>query len=199
MKWSAEDERALRHLYPHHSNQYLSQYFGCSYSAIKNRATKLGLSKSPEYLASKPGCFRRGQESWNKGMKGLDIGGKETRFKKGDKPHNTMSIGSYRINKDGHLQQKISEARGSNSMRWRSVHELVWSEVNGLVPERHICVFKSGMKTNILEEITIDRVECISLDENMRRNTIHNYPPEIVEVTRLRGVLTRHINKRARV
>ncbi len=54
------------------------------------------------------------------------------------------------------------------------------------------------MKTNVLEEITIDRVECVSLAENMRRNTVHNMPKELVDVVRIRAVLTRHINRRTK-
>jgi hypothetical protein len=123
-------------------------------------------------------------------------GGEQTQFKPGQSPHNTAPIGSYRLDPDGTLQQKISDAKGSNSKRWRGVHELVWVAANGPMPPKHIAVFKPGMRTNVLEEITIDRVECISLAENMKRNTVHNLPPQLVEVVRLRGVLTRHINQR---
>lgn len=130
-------------------------------------------------------------------MKGLDIGGIETRFKPGQSPHNTHAIGSYRITKDGTLQRKISNASGNNSKRWRGVHELVWSEENGTVPAGHIIVFKHGRRTNKIEEITIDRVECISLAENMRRNSVHNLPKELAELVQLRGALNRQINKRS--
>ena len=90
----------------------------------------------------------------------------------------------------------MSNDPGNNSKRWRAVHELVWVAAHGPVPVKHIVVFKPGMCSNVLEEITVDRVECISLAENMRRNTIHNLPPEIKQVVQLRGVLTRAINKR---
>jgi hypothetical protein len=76
------------------------------------------------------------------------------------------------------------------------VHELVWVRANGPVPPKHIVVFKPGMRSAVLEEITVDRVECISLAENMKRNTRHNLPPELNEVVQLRSVLTRQINKR---
>jgi hypothetical protein len=69
-------------------------------------------------------------------------------------------------------------------------------EVNGPLPPKHIVVFKPGMRTNVLEEITVDRVECISLAENLKRNTRHNLPPELNQVVQLRAVLTRQINKR---
>jgi len=136
---------------------------------------------------------------WNKGIKGV-AGVQEacraTHFKPGQVPHNTLPIGSLKLDKDDVLLRKVSNAKGNNSARWRSVHELVWVEVNGAVPPKHMVVFRPGMRTNVLEEITIDRVECISLAENMKRNTRHNLPPELNEVVQLRAVLTRQINKR---
>lgn len=203
MKWSAEDVRLLRKLYPHNSNKFLADYFGRDYRSIKNKAVRLGLAKSPDYMVSMPGCFKPGHESWNKGMKGLDIGGKETRFKPGRKPsesRNYVPIGSLRITKDGYLEQKVSDDTSVYpARRWTFVHRLVWAKENGQIPAGHIVTFKPGMKTNVLEEITADRLECISLAENMSRNTLHRYPKEITDVIRLRGVLNRHINKRTRV
>ena len=48
----------------------------------------------------------------------------------------------------------------------------------------------------VLKEITLDKVECISLADNMRRNTCHQYGPEIAKLIQLRGAVTRQINKR---
>jgi hypothetical protein len=54
------------------------------------------------------------------------------------------------------------------------------------------------MKTTKLEEITLDRLECITHAELMKRNSIYNHPPEVIELMRLRGVLNRVINKRSK-
>jgi len=54
------------------------------------------------------------------------------------------------------------------------------------------------MRTAIADEITLDRVECISLAENMRRNTMYRYPQEIVQAIKLKGAVTRVINKHER-
>ena len=107
-----------------------------------------------------------------------------------------LPIGSTKFDETGVLLQKVSNDPGNNSKRWRAVHELVWIRANGPVPAKHIVVFKPGMRSAVLEEITVDRVECISLAENMKRNTRHNLPPELNEVVQLRSVLTRQINKR---
>jgi hypothetical protein len=177
---------------------------------VYSKANALGLKKSPAFLASgKAGRldgvrggktrFRKGSTPWNKGKSHPTKGrARETQFKAGQVPHNTLPIDSHRVAPDGSLQRKISEAKGNNSKRWRGVHERVWVEANGPVPAGHIVVFKPGMRTTELEQITLDKVECITLAENMRRNTRHRLPKEINEVIQLKAVLTRHINKRSK-
>jgi hypothetical protein len=208
-KWTDDQLATLRTLYPNYKTEDIAVMLGRSTGQTYQMAARLGLKKSPEYLASPAACrlrrgdnvgaagrFQKGKLPWNKGMKGLQMGGKQTQFKPGQRPVNTREIGSYRITPDGSLQCKISNAPGSNSKRWRGVHELVWVEANGPVPPKHIVVFKAGQRTAILEEITLDLVECITLAENMKRNTVHNMPKELVDLVRLRAVLTRHINRK---
>ena len=210
--WSQEEIDVLRSLYPDTSTAEIAKKLGITVDRVYHKAHKMGLAKSAEFLESANSGriqrgrsdprmiatqFKPGQQVWNKGMKGLRIGGEETQFKPGQLPHNTSEIGAYRITKGGTLQRKISNAKGSNSKRWRGVHELVWVEANGPVPEGHICVFKPGMKTSELEEITVDKVECISFAENMRRNSYHNnYPKVIARLIQLRGAVQRKINRR---
>jgi hypothetical protein len=207
--WTDDQVRALQSRYPTENTEAIAVDLGIGLRRVYQKAARLGLTKSPEYLATPAACrtngrqgvgtrFEKGLTPWNKG-KAFDSGGRspETRFKAGQAPHNTKPVGSYRINKDGSLQQKIGDAKGNNSARWRGVHELVWISANGPRPPGHIVVFKPGMKTHTLTGITTDTVECISFAENMRRNTLHNMPKELTELVQLRGAITRQINKRA--
>lgn len=210
--WSKEQEQVLRDRYPTEKTQLIADDLGIALQKVYQKAKRLGLEKTAEYLASPAACrlragddvgaayrFQKGGLVWNKGMKGLQIAGcQATQFKAGRMPHNTLPIGSYRHDKDGTLQRKISNDKGNNSKRWRGVHELVWVEANGPVPPKHIVIFKTGMRVTVLEQITIDRVECISLAENMRRNTVHNMPKELAELVQLRGAVNRQINKRTK-
>lgn len=213
--WIPAEDRALATLYPHMRTDDIVPILGRSVSALYGRAQLLGLTKSDAYNASTlsgrmvPGFapygvehrFKKGLVPANKGLRrpGWHKGRmRETQFRKGQSPHNTRPIGSYRLDKDGTLQRKVSNAKGNNSKRWRSVHELVWTEAHGPVPPKHIVVFKPGMRTNVLEQITLDRVECITLAENMRRNTYHRYPQPIPQLVQLRGALQRQINRRER-
>jgi len=208
--WTEEQLGMLRSLFPNHKTADVATMIGLSPAVVNGKAKRMGIKKTAEYLASPAACrlrkgdgvgagtrFQKGHSTWNKGTKGVHTGGEETQFKPGRTPHNTLPIGAYRLDKDGVLQRKISNDKGSNSVRWRGVHELVWVAANGPLPPKHIVIFKPGMRTTVLEEITLDRVECISLAENMRRNTVHNMPPVLVDLVRLRGALNRQINKRS--
>ncbi len=209
--WTDIELKVLRKFYADEPTIAIAQALGRPVGQVYGQARKLGLQKSEAYMASphasrlrrgdnigKAYQFEKGHVPANKGIRrpGWAVGKMaQTQFKPGSSPHNTLPIGSYRLDKDGVLQRKINNNPGSNSVRWRGVHELVWVEANGPVPAKHIVVFKRGARTNVLEEITLDKIECISLAENMRRNTLHRYPTEIVDAIRARAVLNRRINR----
>lgn len=210
--WNEERLEMLRSFYADFKTEDVAFMLGLRVGQVYAKAKQMGLAKSAKFLASPAACqlrrgdnigaehrFQKGHTSWNKGTKGL-AGVQEacraTQFRPGQSPANTLPIGSTKLDKSHVLLQKVTNDPGNNSKRWRAVHELVWIRANGPLPPKHIVVFKPGMKTNVLEEITIDKVECISLAENMKRNTRHNLPPELNEVIQLRAVLTRHIKKR---
>lgn len=210
--WTDDQLETLRLLYPNYKTEDVAFMVGQTLHATYRKANALGLHKTPEFTAAESARqmnrvdhparghrFQKGLVPWNKGTKGvagMHAACRATHFKPGQLPHNTLPIGSLKFDKDGVLLRKINNNPGNNSARWRGVHELVWVEVHGPLPPKHIVVFKPGMRTGVLEEITIDRVECISLAENMKRNTRHNLPPELNEIVQLKAVLTRQINKR---
>ncbi len=213
--WPQQSVAALKRRYPHEPTAVIAVDLGMTVTACYQMAHKLGLKKTEDYLNGPQACrlrrgdnvgmgtrFQPGQTPANKGLRrpGWAPGRMaETQFKKGNSPHTTQPVGSYRLDKDGTLQRKIGTAKGNNSKRWRGVHELVWIEANGPVPPGHICIFKPGLRTNVLEEITVDKVECISFAENMRRNSYHNrYPKEIGLAIQARGALVRKINRAER-
>ena len=213
VQWTAAQIDKLRQHYPTTRTADLADDLQIPLAKVYSKAMALGLRKNDTFLATSasgrvfPGGrlgvrtqFHADQTPWNAGLKGWDAGGRsaETRFKAGSKPHTTMPVGSYRINKDGHLQRKIGEASGANHKRWRNVAELLWIEANGPLPAGHIVIFRPGMRTAVLEEITLDRIECISRAENARRNHPSNKSPELARLVQLKGAITRQVNRIAR-
>lgn len=71
---------------------------------------------------------------------------------------------------------------------------MLWEAAHGPVPAGHALAFVNGDKT----DIRLDNLECISRRELMARNTVHNYPPELRQIIRLKGAITKRIATRSR-
>lgn len=209
-QWTADEIAILTRLYPTTPAHDIAARLGRPRTSVYNKAWLMGIKKDAECLASQHSArprqvtqspasvasrFKPGMTPWNKGMKGLDTGGKATRFKPGQRPHTELPIGSYRLNREGHLQRKINNLPGNSSVRWRGVAELVWREAYGPLPKGHRVVFKPGRFSNRLEDITLDAVECVSFAEMMRRNSRHNLPPEVNQLVALKSAITRQVNR----
>jgi hypothetical protein len=54
--------------------------------------------------------------------------------------------------------------------------------------------FRDGDKTNL----SIENLELITRAELMRRNSIHNYGPEIAQLGQLKGALLRQIRRKSK-
>ncbi len=208
LPWSEKDEAKLIALYPDTPMPDLIKAFGRPYWSIYNKAYLLGLKRSEAYLASEHACrlrrennpgtgtrFQKGQTSWNKGIS-YTAGGRsaETRFKpgalSGKAAQLLQPIGTERVTKDGIRQRKIRDD-GPPQRRWKSVHMILWEKSNGAVPPGHIVVFRDKNTANI----EIDNLELITRAENMRRNTIHRYPPELKSTIRQLGKLKKAISE----
>lgn len=199
--WTSAEEAQLRECYPHVRAADLAKEMGRSAAKIYQKAARLGLRKSAEFLASpasgrttgRQGTgtrFVKGQPAWNKGTHFM-AGGRsaQTRFKKGQMPKNWKPLGSERISKNGYLQRKMTDT-GYPPHDWVGVHIIVWVQHHGAVPKGHAVVFKDGDKRHI----TIDNLDMISRRDLMLRNSIHHLPDDLKQVIRLNGVIRRKIN-----
>src|SRR5699024_6467483 len=86
-------------------------------------------------------------KTWNKGMKGLNLGGKKGWFKKGVIPPNTAPVGTEVIVDEGYKETKIAEPNV-----WKRNHIILWEKENGKVPENYVVVFLDQNKSNITIE-----------------------------------------------
>lgn len=189
--WTTEEAEELQRLYPTTMSNDLAVHFGCSLQQIYNRANKMGLHKDTEFLHKyyrdnfkgyEATQFKKGMTSWNKGKKGLNIGGFETQFKKGHQPHNTKPIG-FRSLRDGYLVERVEKG-------FEFVHKILWKQHHGDIPSGMFVVFKDRNKQNIC----IENLEIIDRIEHIRRNHIQNLPQELKEVIHIKKQITRKIN-----
>lgn len=211
--WSEFELEVMRMHYPTTLAADLAELFNRGLAGVHGMAKKMGLAKSREWIAatareriesdpnhgSRRARIQKGNVPANKGLRrpGWVAGDMaRTQFKKGGVSTNTMPVGSYRVNGDGFVERKFAQAPGPYMNRWIPLHREIWIAANGPVPKGFVIAFKPGMKTTSPELVTLDRIECISLADNCRRNSFHNHGPEIAKIVQLRGAITRQINKR---
>ena len=194
--WSKADDALLRELYPTMPAKALAERLGRAVSAIYKRCWHLKLSKSPEFLASAasgrtmPGeqrgaatRFQPGNKPWTLGRLGIRMA-QHTEFKKGSVPHNHLPVGTVVMATIGYLKVKLAEPK-----TWALLHRHNWEQANGPIPPGHNLVFKDGNRRNC----AVENLELVDRREWMRRNSMHQMPPELQELSRLKGVLNRTI------
>ena len=149
-KWTDKEVEVLREVYPDTSNRECARILNRSLRSIKNKAVHLDLYKDPAYLeGARPGQFHSGHESWNKGTS-WKAGGRspETRFRAGEKPHTTVSVGTVTEHKDGYLKQKVRDDLTPGRFNWKFVHVIEWEKHNGALPKGWIVRFADGNSRN---------------------------------------------------
>jgi hypothetical protein len=220
VRWTDEQVALLKLEYPDRQTEEVAKHLGVEAGRVYAKASSLGLHKSASFMESdRSGRIRRGrtdpkmvatqfkpgQESWNKGVKGIcgtHPNSRRTQFKKGSMSgaaqHNYLPIGSYRYSKDGYLEQKTNDDHPVPARRWVGVHRLVWESGNGPVPPGHVVCFRPGHKTAQLELITLDAVELVTRADLARRNSPMTKDPEVAKLVQLKGAITRQVNRIAR-
>lgn len=172
-----------------------------SHTFVQDRLKKLGLKIPRKIIEQRiiDSRIKKGNVPVNKGKKWKDFMSKEgmkasrkTQYKRRHLPHNTLSDGTISIrhnhknrNNPPYAWIRIKKAK------WKMLHVKMWEDKYGRVPKNKIIVFKDKNTMNI----TLSNLEMITKAENMKRNTIHNLPPELKDTAYLIGRLTRQINK----
>jgi hypothetical protein len=162
--WSEEEKEYLRQHYPTHTQQQLLDMFNEHFNVAIGLKQLTGALKRYDIKSGRTGRFEKDQTAWNKGMKGLQQGGKETQFKKGNRPLNFRPVGSERISKDGYIEIKVADPR-----TWRLKHAVLWEEVYGKVPKGHCIIFLDGNKQNL----DIENLQLITRGQLARMNQNH--------------------------
>lgn len=181
-----EQEQFLRENYKGLGNQALTdlmnETFGMSLIIGQIKAFK----SRHKLDSGLTGRFEKGQTSWNKGRKGWCPPGSEKGwFKKGNSPWNERQLGDERLEKGGYTYVKV-EQKGTQWVRWRFKHRVIWEEHHGAIPEGHVVVFKDQDKTNF----DIDNLELVKREEMALMNK-HNLFTHDQELTTAGLLLSR--------
>lgn len=169
-----------------------------SFTGVMARLIAMGLSV-PKHLSFErkaKGMYKKGMSPVNKGKKQEQYMSaeaiertKKTRFKKGLSPHNTLPVGSEveRKDKSGRTYTLI-KVEGEKKLVLKHIH--IWEKHNNKkLRKGYNVVFKDGDTSNF----KIENLECISDQELMRRNTIHQYPEDIIKSIKILSKLNKTI------
>ncbi len=89
--------------------------------------------------------FKDGHKTWNKDVKGLNLGGEKGWFKKGH-TMKCVPIGSETVI-DGYVKIKIA-----NPDVWVKKHRYIWEKHYGEIPDMHVILFKDNDRMNVTLE-----------------------------------------------
>jgi hypothetical protein len=210
--WTAKATARLVRDYPNVATWKIARAVKRPLGYVYAKAHKLGLKKSPEYLASPDACrlrrgdnvglayrFPKGHVPANKGLRrpGWAPGRmKETQFKKGQRngqaARHYMPLGAERL-VDGYLYVKVAEVQNvPYTVNWKPVNVLNWERANGRpLPDGHVLRFRDGDHMNV----GVANLELITRRENARRNSLHSLPEPLKRAIYAKGALNRRINR----
>lgn len=166
--------------------------------SARQRMKLLGIVVPPEIVQKfkEESRIKKGNVPMNKGRKLSEWcpsesieGMKKTMFRKGHQPHNTKEDGAITIRPDNRgVNYKWIRISLNN---WKMLHVKVWEDANGPAPKGKVIAFRN--KDTM--DCRLENLMLLTRKENMLRNSVHNYGPEIAKAVQLRGALNRQINK----
>lgn len=163
------------------SSRQIAAAIGISKTTVLFWAKTLGFQK---YLDKRKNStqFKKGCSSQNKGKKVEEFLTPEAlekfkaqMFKKGSIPHNALpdwseSIHFYKREQKYYVKVKVPS---ENHLVFK--HRWLWEQHHGPIKKGEIITFKNG---NTLD-VRLENLEKITLKQNMLRNGIVSYPPEV--------------------
>jgi hypothetical protein len=177
------EDAFLRENYRYMPAKAMSRVLGRSESGARQRMKILGIVVPAEIVQQfkKASQIQPGNIPFNKGRRAAEYLSPETlaamsatMFKKGQLPHNTAAGNgeiTTRRDKTGRLYKYIR----IDLSHWDLLQRHVWQQHHGPIPKGHVIVFKNGDTLNC----DIDNLEMISMKENLERNTIARFSPEL--------------------
>ena len=198
------EKKIIQELYPNTLTSDLAKQLDMCPSKLWRYASRIGVSKSLEFLNEKGGRFKKGVEH--------SEASKATRFTKGHQTDRTRKpkkerskAGCYKKgNKpasekyDGAIVTRTQEDSKYKSLwirvapkKWEPLSHNVWKKHNGEIKPGYVIRLIDGNYKNC----DISNLEMITKSENAYKN-VNKYPKEIKEVIRLTNKLKKKISEK---
>ncbi|MBY0419382.1 MAG: HNH endonuclease [Pararheinheimera sp.] len=115
--------------------------------------------KNHGFLTGRTGRFEKGNKP---SPNARPTGPNKTSFKKGDKPHNWVPVGTERVNGDGYIDIKMAEPHV-----WVYKQRVLWEAKNGPIPEGCCILFKDGDNRNFADDnlMMVSRSELVVMNK----------------------------------
>lgn len=168
IKWTDEMIEYVRNIYPHYTNKEIAQMLKERYGITVRPMSLRNLHQKYKYEDKlvNVGCFKKGQEAWNKDRPMSE----ETReklkytwFKNGHTPANTRPIGSMRENTDGYVVIKTKKTG-----RWTLYQRHIYEQAHGVKLDKDdLVLFADGNTRNFDVEnlVRVTREELLFLNQ----------------------------------
>lgn len=170
--WTEAEKEFMREYVPGHTRQEILEEFNRRFEP-RQMGSIVGHMKNNKIRTGFDGRFKKGQPSHNKGRKMTPeqyAKCKGTMFSKGNKPANTLPIGTEMELSDGYIWVKVADVdRAKKNINWRQKHRLIYEQQNGPVPPGCRVIFKDGDRRNF----NPDNLACVSNAELARLNQYH--------------------------
>ncbi|CAM3697516.1 HNH endonuclease signature motif containing protein [Xenorhabdus thuongxuanensis] len=155
--------------------------FNQQFNVTRSSEAINALRKRLKLKTGRSGCFVKGHSPANKGTKGLTSSNSGS-FKKNNRPHNYLAIGSEAVTKDGYIKIKVAEPN-----KWKLKHRVVWEQHYGQIPKGGVIKFIDDNKQNCV----IENLMLISQQENAVINRYYanapaEYKPTTVQLARIK-------------
>jgi hypothetical protein len=209
-RFTPEEDQYIKDSYLTKVLREMGEQLGRTETSIHGRMKILGLVVPPEIISErvqktyrqlaesgKISRYKKGNVPANKGKKmspELYEKCKRTMFKTDQIPANCVHFGRpylhQRTKKSGYVEKLwfIQEDKNKRSAYLAYLCRQHGIDLTGKKP-----ILKPGFDHSVPP--TIDDIIIVTHAENMKRNTIHRYPAEVVSLCHLKAALQRQINK----
>lgn len=169
------------------THQETAELFEKEFGVPMTRTRLKGVCRIHGLRTGRNGRFEKGNEPANKGKRGVVYTSdkkhknhSDTQFKKGNKPSNTIPIGTE-LDIDGYIYVKINDIPlAPKTVNWIQKHRLIWEQTHERkVPENHAVVFVDGNRRNFDPNnlLLIHRSALVCFNKTGRQND----DPEIIK------------------